>query len=286
MSSLGTKASKSRSPGSAKVRATKAKKSPSKKPQRPGKITAAPKSKKVAPAKTKKPVTAASKKAAARKPVETKRTVQTKATKKARKVAKEQPRTKTARKAAVTKKQAASRQSQPTPKRQPSPGTLAAVKAFEQALRLFNRHDYSGARSAFEDILKKFGDQAEIVAGVRTYIAIIEQRLARTPSVPKNADGLYNSGVFELNRGNVKEAVELFDKALKAEPRADHVLYSLSAAYARLNDPPKALDALRRSIAIRPVHRSHARRDPDFANLHNNEDFRHLTGFGFEFVEE
>jgi tetratricopeptide (TPR) repeat protein len=193
--------------------------------------------------------------------------------------------TKVAAKAASRKQKPAQRQVAPV-KRQQSPGTLAAVKAFEQALRLFNRHDYSGARAAFDDILKRFADQAEIVAGVRTYLAIIEQRLARTPAVPKNPDALYNSGVFELNRGNAREAVELFEKALKAEPRADHLWYSLSAAYARLNDPPKALDALRRAIAIHPVHRPHARRDPDFANLHGNDDFRQLTGFGFDFVEE
>ena len=45
-------------------------------------------------------------------------------------------------------------------------------------------------------------------------------------------------------------------------------------------------DALRRAISLRSVHRSHARRDLDFASLHTNEDFQQLTGFGFDFDEE
>jgi len=160
------------------------------------------------------------------------------------------------------------------------------VRAFEQALRQFNRHDFGGAKSAFEGLLSKFSDQAEIVARVRTYLAICEQRLGRSPSVPRNVDALYNQGVLELNRGNTNDAIELFEKALKVEPRADHVYYSLAAAYARLTDTSKALDALRRAIGIRPVQRSHARRDLDFASLRTNEDFQQLTGFEFDLIEE
>jgi tetratricopeptide (TPR) repeat protein len=280
MSSLSTKVNKSRSPGSSKVRATKAKKSASKKPQRPGKITAAPKNKKVASAKEKKPSTA-------KKAVQGKKTVKSKA---AKVVAKAKPKKvspkKTAGRRPVAKVRPAAKAAPPAPKKPPAPGTLAAVRAFEQALKAFNRHDYDTAKSAFADILKKFGEEGEIIAGVRTYMAIIEQRLARTPSVPRNPDALYNQGVFELNRGNIREAIDLFDKALRAEPRADHVLYSIASSYALLNDPSKALDSLRRAIAIRSVHRSHARRDPDFTSLHNNEDFQQLTGFGFDFAEE
>lgn len=281
MSSLSTKVNKSRSPVSSKVRATKGKKSASKKPQRPGKITAAPKSKKAASPKPKKPI-------ANKKPVQSKKAVKAKP---AKAIAKARPQAKQSKKPVQTRAAAKTRASvkatpPPPPKRQPTPGTLAAVRSFEQALKLFNRHDYQAARAAFEDISKKFSDQAEIIAGVRTYLSIIEQRLARTPSIPKNADALYNQGVFELNRGNIREAIDLFDKALRVEPRADHVLYSLASAYALLNDPAKALDALRRAIAIKNVHRSHARRDPDFTSLHENEDFQQLTGFGFEFAEE
>lgn len=280
---------KSRSSASRKLRsATKAKKSPSKKPQRPGRITAAPKSKKTVSAK-KKLVPQAKPKASPKKvkvqaAKAKSRTPKPKAAKSHSKLTSKQT---AARKATARRRLPPPvKVAPPLPKKPPAPGTLAAVRAFEQALKLFNRHDYGQAKVAFEALQDKFGEEAEVLARARTYLAICDQRLGRAPAAPRNADALYDQGVFDFNRGGFHEAVELFEKALRIEPRADHVYYSLAAAHARLNDSPKALEALRRAIAIRAVHRSHARRDLDFANLRSNDDFQSLTGFGFDLVTE
>ncbi|MBI3650651.1 MAG: hypothetical protein HY231_06340 [Acidobacteria bacterium] len=167
-----------------------------------------------------------------------------------------------------------------------TPNALAALSAFEQALKLFNKHEYSAAREAFVRILQKFSEQAEIIVSVRKYLTVCEQKLARTPAAPKNPDALYDQGVFELNRANAREAIQLFEKALKSQPQAAHVLYSLAAAYARTDNPRKSLDSLRRAIQLQPVHRSRARSDQDFQSLHNDEEFQNLTGFGLGFFEE
>lgn len=309
MSSLMTKATKRRSTAPQKIRATKGKKAASRKPARPGRITVAPKAKKSTPSRK----TGTAKKA---KPRTTLKRVTARSSKKpvikkkATKVVAKHVKT-TARKPQVSKKAAPKHRSSvtkqkitprrvliakrrllvpkpapPAPKKPPSPGTLAAVRAFEQALRLFNRHDFAAAKPAFHSLVSKFGEQSEILARVRTYLVICEQRLARTPSIPQSADALYDQGIVEFNKGNTTGAIELFQKALKNDPRADHVHYSLAAAYARLEDAPRALDALRRAIGLRPIHRSHARRDLDFAGLRSNEDFQQLTGFGFDLVEE
>ena len=321
MSSLITKATKRGFSGSQKIRATKGKKAPSRKPKRPGRITAAPKAAKKAAVAKKLPQTRRSKQATVakkvisrpgkkivgrpiKKAVPKKKSVTVSRAKKPKvTVAKRPSRTKTPSKMAVVRRRATSKpQSRKAilarrralvpkplpapPKKPPSPGTLAAVRAFEQALRLFNRQDFAPAKAAFLSLLTKFAEQAEIVARARTYLSICDQRLARSPSIPRNPDALYNQGVFLLNKGDTTEAIELFEKALKAEPRADHVYYSLAAAYARLDDVAKAMDALRRAIGIRPVQRSHARRELDFASLRSNEDFQQLTGFGFDLVDE
>lgn len=320
MSSLITKANKSRSSASKKIHAIKGKKAASRKPARPGRITAAPKDQKVSkskkavvakkrpqakkskpavslkkPASRLAPVTKklAPKKTAA-KPSPSKGKQTATATHPGKKVAKASSGKPVlsgakakSRRALLARRRAFAPKPLPAPpKKPPSPGTLAAVRAFEQALRLFNRQDFVAAKSAFHSLLDKFADQADIVARVRTYLAICDQRLARTPSTPRNSDALYDRGVFEFNRGNTAEAIESFEKALKVEPRADHVFYSLAAAYARLNNVTKALEALRHAIGIRPAHRSHARRDLDFAGLRSDESFQQLTGFGFDLVHE
>lgn len=298
MSSLSPKANKSRSPASQKARAKKGKKAV-KKPQRPGKITATPKSKKAAAkpkksaASAKKSPAKASKKAASKK--KALKSPASKAVKKSvsRKVASKKPvakqrvsKKRTLKQTAAKSKKVSRKQTKEQPRKVPAPRTILAVNAFDQAMKLFYRHDYAASKSAFDDILEQFGDQAEVVARVRTYLTICEQRLAREPSTPRNPDALYNRGVFELNKGNNRGAVDLFEKALRADPRAHHILYSLAAAYARLNYVAKALDALRRAIALWPIHRSHARRDRDFASLHTNEDFQRLTGFGLDLDED
>lgn len=288
MSVLITKA-KSRSSTSRKLRAaTKGKKSPTKKPQRPGRITAAPKSKKTVAAKKKTAPPPKKKQSPKKIKVEAR-----KPKPRSQKPVRPKSRTKPALKSAAARNAAVRRRlpppikvAPPLPKKPPAPGTLAAVRAFEQALKFFNRHDYGQAKSAFEALQSKFADEAEVLARARTYLAICDQRLGRAPATPRNADALYDQGVFDFNRGAIREAVEHFEKALRIEPRADHVFYSLAAAHARLNDSPKALEALRRAIAIRPVHRSHARRDFDFASLRSNDDFQSLTGFGFDLIEE
>ncbi|MFL6215113.1 MAG: tetratricopeptide repeat protein [Blastocatellia bacterium] len=283
MSSLIAKTNKSRSPASQKVRTTKAKKVADKKPQRPGKITASPKSKKAAPAKNKKPASTSKKTTAASKKMPPKKTAKVVAAKPVKKPAVKAAPQAPARRATPAP---AAKAAQSPPKKTASSSSLQAVKAFEQALRLFNRHDYSGAREAFENLLTRFSEQGDIIAPARTYIAICDQRMARAPVVPRNADALYDQGVVQLNKGNFAEAVGLFEKGLKVEPRADHIWYSLSVAHARMHQPALSLDALRRAISIRSVNRSHARRDPDFASLHTNEEFQHLTGFGFDFDDE
>lgn len=320
MSSLITKANKSRSSASKKIHAIKGKKAASRKPARPGRITAAPKAQKVsknkkaAVAKKRPPAKKSKQAVSLKKPASRLAPVAKKLTPKkttAKPSASNGKRTVTAsnsgkkvakastgkpvlsgakaksRRALLARRRAFAPKPLPAPpKKPPSPGTLAAVRAFEQALRVFNRQDFVAAKSAFDSLLDKFADQADIVARVRTYLAICDQRLARTPSTPRNSDALYDRGVFEFNRGNTDEAIESFEKALKVEPRADHVFYSLAAAYARLNNVTKALEALRHAIGIRPAHRSHARRDLDFAGLRSDESFQQLTGFGFDLIHE
>lgn len=308
MSGLITKATKRRATASQKPR-IKAKKAAPRKPVRPGRIKSAPKNLK--PARPKKVTQAkrSGRSALLRKPASrsakvapkklgnkkslSKRTKQVASKRPVRKAAPKRPVIARAKSKAAPRKPLPSRRRMllprplpPPPKKPPSPGTLAAVRAFEQALRLFNRHDFTGARSAFLSIAEKFAEESEILARVRTYAAICDQRLARAPSIPRNPDALYDQGVFEFNKGNTADAIELFEKALKANPRADHVYYSLAAAYARLNEATDALDSLRRAITLHPGHRSHARRDLDFASLHDNEGFRQLTGFGYDLGDE
>lgn len=295
MSSLITKAGKSRSQASQKARTKKGKKAAPKKAQRPTKAAAKKSQKSAKVSSSQKAKKAPVAKSAKKSPVSKKLAGKPKSAPASRKSLKSAPvkggkkpaaKKAISRKAASVRKSSAVKAVQPPTRKAPSSSASIALKSFDQAVKIFNRHDFASAKSAFESLLEKFGEQADIAALARKYLAICEQRLASVRSVPRNPDALYDQGIFEFNKGNVKDSIALFEKALKAAPQADHILYSLAAAHARMNDAGKALEALRRAVAYQPLHRSHARQDLDFTNLHENEAFRQLTGFGFDLSEE
>lgn len=160
----------------------------------------------------------------------------------------------------------------------------AAVKAFDQAVNLFYRHNFEHARRAFASFIERFPGETEMIARARSYMAICDQRLSHPPSVPRDAEALYDRGVIELNLGRILEALSFFEKALKYEPQAPHILYSLAAAHARLGQVEKALEELKEAVRRREALRIQARHDSDFINLYTHPEFQDLVGW--EIVEE
>jgi tetratricopeptide (TPR) repeat protein len=162
----------------------------------------------------------------------------------------------------------------------PSP----AMKAFGHAVNLFSRHEFDSARRSFAGFVERFPAETEMIVRVRSYMAICDQRLSHPPSLPRSAEALYNRGIIELNSGRILEAVSYFEKALKYEPGAAHVLYSLAAAHARLGQTQQAVSELKDAVRLREVLRVQARHDSDFVNLYTYTGFQEIVGW--EVVEE
>jgi tetratricopeptide (TPR) repeat protein len=160
----------------------------------------------------------------------------------------------------------------------------AAVKAFGKAVNLFYHQDFDAARRAFANFINEFPEETEMIARARSYVAICDQRLSHPPSLPRDAEALYNRGIIELNSGRIQEAIAYFEKALKYEPGASHIIYSLAAAHARLGVVEQALAELKDAVRLRDVLRIQARHDSDFVSLYAHPEFQELVGW--EIVEE
>jgi len=78
------------------------------------------------------------------------------------------------------------------PASNPHSNTLGALKVFEAAMKAFTRHNFPDAKEAFEQLLARYSAETELVARVRTYLAICIQRLAPPKALPRNIDALYN----------------------------------------------------------------------------------------------
>lgn len=163
----------------------------------------------------------------------------------------------------------------PVPK---APRLADAIKAFEAAVKLFQRGNFSTARDAFEKLRDRYPNQTEILARVQMYVNICVVRLQTPARPPQTPDQLYDQGVVELNRANFGAAVELFKRALKSQPSQPHVLYSLAAAQVRAGDADEGLRTLELAVEAKELNRSHARNDPDFAALRGDLRFQELVG--------
>lgn len=162
-----------------------------------------------------------------------------------------------------------------TPRRQVS---MTAMRAFDQAVKVFNRRQFAEAKTMFESLQTRFPNEMEIIARTQTYIQVCNQKLDNTPSAPCNAEEFYDRGVFALNIGDFPQARALFEKALRLRPDEAHLLYSLAATHAQTGSLDQALDYLKRSIQIQPRFRNQALNDTDFSGLRENKQFLELLG--------
>lgn len=166
------------------------------------------------------------------------------------------------------------------PRRQMS---TAGLKAFEQAVKQFNRRQYPQAKAAFENLSVRFPQEVEIIARAQTYIHVCAQKMAHAKSAPRNPDELYDRGVFALNIGDFTQARSFFEKALRLKPDEPYLLYSLAATHAQIGAHDMALDYLKRSIQIQPRFRAQALNDNDFSGLRENKQFLELLGLASPF---
>jgi tetratricopeptide (TPR) repeat protein len=158
--------------------------------------------------------------------------------------------------------------------------TSGALRAFEQAVKVFNRRQFEDAKAMFETVQLKYPGDLEIVARAQMYIQVCKQKLEQETksAAPRNAEELYDHGVFALNIGDFTQARTFFEKALRLHPDAPHLLYSLAATHAQTGSHEEALSYLMRSIQIQPRFRAQAYNDADFSGLRDNRQFLELIG--------
>jgi len=161
--------------------------------------------------------------------------------------------------------------------------TSSALRAFEHAVRVFNRRHFEEAKPMLENLLAKYPGEVEIIARTQMYLQVCNQKLSQTQSAPHNADELYDRGVYALNIGDFSQAKTFFEKALRLKPEEPYLLYSLAATHAQTGAMEQALDYLKRTFQIQPRYRTQALHDADFSGLRENKQFLELLGLASPF---
>lgn len=156
-----------------------------------------------------------------------------------------------------------------------APARKQQLKAYEEALKYFQQQKFHRAKESLERVLE--GPSKELADRAQMHVRICEQRISRAP-VPavKSAEDHYTQGVALMNLGRWDEAREHFDRARKAAPKADHIVYAMAALDCLTGEADSAMANLKIAIQLRPENRYHARNDEDFSFLQEDPRFTEL----------
>ena len=156
-----------------------------------------------------------------------------------------------------------------------APAKQQQLKLYEEALTHFQQQKFHRAQQVLERVLegpsKELGDRAKV------HLRICEQRISRLPATPaKSPEDHYTQGVALMNLGRWDEAREHLDRAHKAAPKADHIVYAMAALDCLTGEAESAMKNLKVAIQLRPENRYHARNDEDFKFLQEDPRFTEL----------
>jgi len=156
-----------------------------------------------------------------------------------------------------------------------APAKQAQLKAYEEALGLFQQQKYQRAKQSLERVIE--GPSKELRDRALVHVRICDQRISRVPApAAKSAEEHYTQGVALMNLGRWDEAREHLDRARKAAPKADHVVYAMAALDCLTGEADSAMENLKIAIQLRPENRYHARNDEDFSFLQEDPRFTEL----------
>jgi len=175
----------------------------------------------------------------------------------------------------LSKKALASAKARVMPPDPDAPAKQQQLKLYEEALRHFQQQKFQRAHEVLERVLegpsKELGDRAKV------HLRICEQRISRLPApTARSAEDHYTQGVTLMNLGRWDEAREHLDRARKAAPKADHIVYAMAALDCLTGEADSAMQNLKVAIQLRPENRYHARNDEDFAFLQEDPRFTEL----------
>jgi tetratricopeptide (TPR) repeat protein len=153
--------------------------------------------------------------------------------------------------------------------------TVQQLNAYEEGLKHFQQQKFHRAKEVLERVIE--GPSKELSDRARIHLRICSQRISR-PAEPsaKSAEDHYNQGIAMMNLGRWDDAREHLDRAHKAAPKADHIVYAMAALDCLTGEAESSMQNLKIAIQLRAENRYRARNDEDFAFLQEDPRFTEL----------
>jgi tetratricopeptide (TPR) repeat protein len=162
-----------------------------------------------------------------------------------------------------------------TPERPPRRTTyVEAVALYERGLEALQRHEFSGAASLFESVLRLYPEEKELHERVRLYLNICQRQATPKETAPQTQEERLYAATLAINGGRYDQAIANLRLVRDEDPDNDHALYMLAVAHAQRGEPAEAIAHLERALALNPENRALAKSDPDLEPLRGDDAFR------------
>jgi tetratricopeptide (TPR) repeat protein len=156
-------------------------------------------------------------------------------------------------------------------------GADPALDALTQGLAALQAKDWAKAVERFEEAVRE-SDRPEVRDRARQYLMASRQKAGEGEKPAKAPEqDPYLLAVYEKNRGNLKEALEISRKGGR-DQKDERFAYLTASVHALEGRWDEATQALNKAIELNPKNRVHAFHDPDLAELRKNRDLRPLFG--------
>ncbi len=153
------------------------------------------------------------------------------------------------------------------------PQKSSLVKQYESAVKMVYKQEFEKAREALEKIINSLAHDKDVLERARSLLKVCLQKISVNNTSPRSMEELYNYGVTLMNQGQYEAAQENLQKALRADPKSDFVLYAMAANQCRAGNSSEALNFLKLAIQAKPSNRFIARNDSDFESIAEDPRF-------------
>ncbi len=151
-----------------------------------------------------------------------------------------------------------------------------AIKELERGVNHLHKQQYSDALSNFKSIVDGYPEEKELKDRAKVYVRICETRLERKTGIPNDPQDLFYLGVFKANEAAYDEAVGYLERALQSSPKDEKIHYVLASTLALKGERGGAVEHLQKAIDLNSTNRIHARNDPDFEPIRDDDTVQNL----------
>lgn len=166
------------------------------------------------------------------------------------------------------------------PPRKTVGGSDPALDALTQGLAALQAKDWAKAVERFASAVAQ-SDQPEVKDRAQQFLRVARQKAESAESKPAKGAAAepdpYLQAVYEKNRGNLAEALEISRKGGR-DQKDERFAYLAASIHAVEDRQEEAAQALAKAVELNPKNRIHAFHDPDFAELRKDRDLRPLFG--------